>query len=472
MISTLYLISEWIIRLIMIPVVTRRRLPSSALAWLAVVFAVPWLGLVLYGLFGSHRLGRLRARRRQRGQQQVHDIDRLAVLTRHVERPELTDAQQPLINLAMNMGGLPLLGGNQTEMLAETENFIDRLVNDINAAEDHVHLLFYIFRDDTTGKRVADALCRASARGVRCRLLVDGVGSWRVIGGIPGRLRDAGVDFEVALPVNPIRRAFARIDLRNHRKIAVLDGRIGYAGSQNIVDPDYGTKKLAWHDLMLRLTGPAVLHLQRAFLEDWHAERGELPDGPELFPEPDASGEVTIQVVPSGPTYPVESFHHLVVEALNSVRRRLIITTPYFVPDEASLLALKLAVMRGARVDLVVPRQIDHPLVALAMASYYDQLLEAGVNIHVFRHGLLHSKSITVDDAFALIGSANFDMRSFYLNFEINLMLFGPRPCGELRFIQQHYIDQCYPLDLNAWRDRPAVKAMLENTARLLSPLL
>lgn len=472
MFSTIYLVSEWVIRLVMIPVVTRRRAPTSALSWLAVIFAIPWPGLALYGVFGAHRLGRARAQRRRAVVQSMPDLDRLAAAAGHVERPELTDAQQPLINIAMNMGAMPILGGNETELLARTENVIDRLVDDIDHARRHVHLLFYIYRDDQTGRRLADALCRAAARGVDCRVLVDAVGSWRVVGSLPQRFDDAGVRFALALPVNPIRRKFARIDLRNHRKLAVIDGRVGYAGSQNIVDPDYGTKRLAWHDLMLRFTGPAVLHLQRVFLEDWHTEHGELPAGPDILPNPQRAGEATIQVVPSGPTYPVESFQHLVIEALNSVRRRLIITTPYFVPDEASLLALKLAVMRGARVDLVVPRQIDHPLVAAAMASYYAELLEAGVQVHVFRDGLLHSKSITVDDAVALVGSANFDIRSFHLNFELNLLLFGPRPTGELRFIQQHYIDQSHPLDLHAWQNRPAWRATVENMARLLSPLL
>ncbi len=470
--STVYLISEWVVRIVMIPIVTRRRTPSAALAWLVVIFAIPWVGLVLYVILGANRLGRIRARQRARIVQLTHTADRLGRTAAYADRPELPAEHQPLVNLAMNMSGLPIVNHNAIDILAETDRFIDRLINDINSAQRHVHLLFYIFRDDATGNRVADALIRAERRGVQCRVMVDEVGSWRVFGSLGAKLRAGGIDVVHAMPVNPIRRQFARIDLRNHRKLAVIDGKVAYTGSQNIVDADYGRKHLAWHDLMLRIVGPAVLHLQMVFLEDWRFETGDLPEDAADLPQPESAGQVPIQVVPSGPTYSTQQFQNLMVQAIQSAHRRLIITTPYFVPDEPSLMALKLAVMRGAQVDLVVPARIDHPIVAAASRSYFDELLEAGVGVHRFREGLLHAKSVTVDDAFAMVGSANFDIRSFSLNFELNVLLFGNAPTAQLRFVQQHYMDHADPLNRAQWRNRSQVVSTIDNAARLLSPLL
>jgi cardiolipin synthase len=470
--ATIYVISEWLIRIVMIPIVTPRRTPSVSLAWLAVIMAVPWPGLVIYVMLGSNRLGRLRLRQRAAVMQLTHTADRLARTAQHAERPALADEHQPLVNLAMNMSGLPIVNGNAVESLSETSAFIDRLINDINGAERHVHLLFYIVRDDTTGRRVADALVRAARRGVKCRVLIDDVGSRRLFGQLADRFAAGGIDLHYAMPVNLVRRRFARIDLRNHRKLAVIDSRIAYAGPQSIVGPDCGRRDLAWHDLMLRVTGPAVLHLQLVFLEDWRFETGDLPVDAGDLPDPEATGDVPLQVVPTGPSYPTEQFANLVVHAIHSAHRRLIITTPYFVPDEPSLLALKLAVMRGAQVDLVLPGRIDHPLVAAASRSYYGELLDAGIRIHRFTKGLLHAKTMTVDDAFGLVGSANFDIRSFSLNFELNLLLYGASPTAQLRFVQQHYIDHATQVVAARWRQRSVLRTIPDNAARLLSPLL
>jgi cardiolipin synthase len=303
-------------------------------------------------------------------------------------------------------------------------------------------------------------------------VLVDAVGSRRFMSTLGQGLRRRGVACHEIMPVNPIRRRFARVDLRNHRKLFVIDGRVAYTGSQNIVDPDYGRRGMAWHDVMLRVRGPAVLHLQLVFLEDWSVAADAEPDVEGLLEPVELVGGVAMQVAPSGPTYPSEWFSNLLVEAIHRANRHLLITTPYFVPDEPSLLALKLAVMRGARVELVLPAQTDHPVVEAAGRSYYRELLDAGVIIHQFSAGLLHTKSMTVDDAFALVGSANFDVRSFQLNFELNVLLFDAEIVGRLRFMQQHYISQAHTIDPAAWRRRRWHQTLPDNLAMLLSPLL
>ncbi|MHB1156422.1 MAG: cardiolipin synthase [Phycisphaerales bacterium] len=474
MFGTLYLISEWIIRIVMVPVATRRRQPVGALAWLAVIFALPWLGLVVYLLFAGTGLGRQRAKRHAAVVEAMKSVDRLALTRDFAVRPEIAAEHQALINVAMNMAGRPILSGHSADLIADTDVMIERLIADIDAAEHHVHLLFYIYRDDATGRRVAEALALAERRGVQCRVLVDAAGSRRLIGALPRFFAANKIEFHRVLPVNPIRSRLARVDLRNHRKLAVIDGRIAYTGSQNIVDANYGHDDLAWHDLMVRLTGPAVTHLQTVFLEDWYSTTDDVLEDPAMIRVPALPGEgdVSVQVVPSGPIYPTDALQNLVVQAIHSAQRRLILTSPYFVPDEPALLALKVAVMRGARVDLVVPAGCDHPVVTAAGRAYFDELLEAGVNIHLYRDGLLHSKTMTVDDAFAMIGSANFDIRSFNLNFELNLLLYGPAITAKLRFLQQQYIEQSDALTLASWRRRAGWRTMIDNAAKLLSPIL
>ncbi len=470
--SLAYVISEWAIRLAMLPVVTRRRSPSGATAWLVVIFFIPWAGLFLYVLLAGRRLGKRRIERHAAVLDAMKDVDRLAVQRPHIVQPDIEPAQQQFVHLAENLGSMPILGGNDAELLTDTDEVIDRIVADIDAAQHHVHLLFYIFRDDHVGRRVTDAMVRAEARGVECRLLVDAVGSRRMLRRMTRGLRNKGVQVHGVLPVNPLRRVLSRVDLRNHRKLAVIDGSIAYTGSQNIVRPDYGHRNLVWHDLMVRLTGPVSLQLQLVFLEDWYFTTDEALDIEGLLPDINETGDVPAQVVPTGPNHPTEPLLHLVVEAIHTARQRIIITSPYMVPDQASMLALCLAARRGVQVDLVVPQRGDHPLVYYAGRSYYEDLLEAGVNIHLHQDGLLHAKTITIDDTVAMVGSANFDIRSFFLNFELNVLLYGPHVNAKLRMCQKQYIDESVALSLATWQQRSSSQQFIENIMRLLSPLL
>ncbi len=470
--SWLYLISEWLIRIGMIPTVMRRRRPSVAMSWLLVIFFQPWMGLVLYLLLGTNHLPRRRIRRHERVAAHIEKLVALAAEKPHVVRPQLEPSQQALVQLAEKLGDTPILGGNQGELITETEDVIRRLIDDIDAAQDHVHLLYYIFADDSTGHRVGGALARAVQRGVTCRLLADDVGSWRMFRGLGAQLVRQGIQLHPMLPVNFFRRGLARMDLRNHRKLAVIDGRIAYTGSQNIVHPSYGRKDLVWHDVTARLSGPIVLQLQSIFIEDWYFETDETLDLPELFPAPDFSGQIVAQALPSGPTYPSESYHRLVVAAIYAAQRQIIITSPYMVPDEALLQALEVAVHRGVRVELILPQRSDQALADAAARAYYEELLAAGVEIYLHTQGLLHSKTMSVDDSLALIGSGNFDIRSFYLNFELNLLAYGSEVTAALRFLQRRYLNDAVPLTLDQWRGRGRAQRLLEDAARLLSPLM
>lgn len=473
MFATLYFISEWAIRLVMLPIVLARKRPPATVSWLAVIFFLPWVGLFFYLLIGEHRLGRRRSREHARAMHLIRKLTDTAIEHAAQHPPRIRADRADLVRLTQSLAEMPAVGGNDAELVDEPDEFIKGLIADIDGASRSVHLLFYIYADDRTGRLVADALKRAAARGVECRVLADAVGSPSLFKGLHSELRAAGVLVEAALQVNPLRRRLHRIDLRNHRKIGVIDGTIAWVGSQNIVNADYGGSKAGpWRDLMVRLVGPVAVQCEVVFYEDWYFATGKLlPKDSELV-DPESAGEATVQTVPSGPVYDSDVFLNFVVGVIHEAEHHVVITSPYFVPDPAVLLAMKIVVGRGIRVDVVLPKTSNHPLICAAAQAHFAPLLEAGVHIHLHQQGLLHAKTIRVDNDIAIIGSGNFDMRSFYLNFEFNLVLYGQKPTNALRRIHETYIAQSTPLALADWCRRPRWKNAIDNAAGLLSPLL
>ncbi|MBN1803928.1 MAG: cardiolipin synthase [Sedimentisphaerales bacterium] len=469
--SALY-IAEWIARIIALFVVVRKRRPSAALAWLVVIYFQPWIGILLYLLIGRNRLPFRRTRQYTRLLERLEHLKRQFDDHPHTSHPELGPQCKEAIILARHYGSMPILNGNSVTLISDTNEVIDKLIDDINTAQDHVHMLFFIFRDDDTGYRVADSLKKAAKRGIKCRLLLDAVGSWSMLRSIACGLRKVGVEVQDDLPVGFLRRRASRIDLRNHRKIVIIDGKIGYTGSQNIVDDNYGHKDLVWRDLMARMSGPVVQELQTVFLENWNFRTDKLLDEKDIFPPPVLSGDVHAQVLPSGPNFPVESYQRLVVSVLYSARERVIITTPYFIPNEPFLQAMQVVAQRGVEVNLILPGKTDHPLVDMAGHAYFEELLEAGVKIFSYKAGLLHAKTMSVDDSIAFIGSSNFDIRSFSLNFEVNLLLYGRQATGNLRKCQMEYLRDSTDIELSQWQSRSLLKRTSNDIAKLFSPLL
>jgi cardiolipin synthase len=470
--GTVLYIAEWIVRIAALFVVVHKRRPTAALAWLVVIFFQPWVGIVLYLMIGRHRLPWYRTRQYTRLVQRLEHLKKQFDGHPHVIHPELGLQCKTAITLAERFGSMPILDGNSVTLISDTNQVIRRLVADIDGATKHVHMVFFIFRDDDTGRCVADALKRAAERGVQCRLLLDAVGSWSALRSLSHDLKSAGVEVYDGLPVGFLRRRVSRIDLRNHRKMVVIDGTTGYTGSQNIVDDNYGHKDLIWYDLTARLNGPIVQELQTVFLEDWNFRTNQLIGERDVFPKPEPSGAVSAQVLPSGPNYPVESFQRLVVAVLYSAHKRVVITTPYFVPDEPFLQAMQVAAQRDVEVNLILPVKTDHPLIDMAGRAYFDELLEAGVRIFTYDNGLLHAKTITVDDSIAFLGSSNFDIRSFTLNFEINLLLYGREATQDLYERQMEYLHNSRAVVLSDWRKRGSLKRLADDIAKLFSPLL
>jgi cardiolipin synthase len=464
-------VSEWGIRLVMLAVVPFRRTPAAAKGWLLLIFFEPWVGLLLYLLIGRARLPR-----RQR--EQLAKLPRamagvVARLANHpnVFHPEVGTALSGAVVLAEKLGGSPILGGNAVELLVDYGGTIARLAADIDRAEHHVHLLFYIFADDAATAPVVEALGRAAKRGVRCRVLADAIGSRAGLRTLRPRLTATGVAVRETLPVSLLPWRKARVDLRNHRKIAVIDGKVGYTGSQNLVAAEF-KHGLAYEDLMARVTGPVVLELQYVFAADWFVETDEVLDGEREFPSPEIAGGVPAQALASGPAFPTQNNQRLFVALVHGARGRVVLTTPYFIPDEPLLQAMQTAALRGVAVHLVVSETGDHPIVARAQESYYEELLEAGVKVHLYQTNFLHAKHLSIDDSVALIGTSNLDIRSFALNAEVMLLIYDADVTARLAAEQERYFANSRLLTPATWERRSFAAKLAQNLTRLLSPLL
>ncbi len=314
------------------------------------------------------------------------------------------------------------------------------------------------------------ALESASGRGVSCRVLVDGLGSYGSVYQIKRRLRKAGVEVHDVLP---LRRRWnsSRLDLRNHRKIAVIDGRIGYTGSQNIWDPTERSRR-SNQELMVRLTGPIVGQLQTIFVADWYLETLEELADLELFPKLAPKSDQAMQILASGPDFPDGGVDLVFAQAMYNAESQIVIVTPYFIPNDAVLTAIKSAVIGGVQVRLILAKKSDHVMVGLAQRSYYSELLSVGAEIHLYGPDFLHAKHFRVDREVSMIGSSNMDLRSFELNAEIDLIFYGEQIAKELRSLEELYLSHSERLDLDDWKRRSLASKVMENSARLLSDLI
>lgn len=467
----IWTVLSWAIPIAMVPIVASRHSPTAAIAWLLLIFFQPLAGLVVYLLVGENRVLRRLAKTYGKRIREMRSFEHLAAYRAHIFR-SFRNPGLPLETVTERLACPPAVRGNEVELLDDGHRVIDRLIADIDQAENHVHLLFYIFQNDAVGRRVAEALARAAKRGLRARLVVDAFGSRSLARELGQWLKDRGIAFHTIMSINPFRRHHTRLDLRNHRKLVVIDGKIAYTGSQNIEVKDYDHgRPSAWHDLMVRIAGPAVLHLQVVFVEDWYLASDTFPDDVDLFPEPSWTGDVPIQVIPTAPTDPNTVLRDILMTAIGAASESVVITSPYFIPDEPFRVALHLAALRGVRIDLLIPRHSDHLVVGAVARAYVTTLIESGVNIH-FHRGLLHAKTMTVDRTIAVIGTANFDRRSFFLHSELSLLLYGEDITERLRMKQAEYMAQSVPVDPLRWKRRSVLKRTRDNVLKILSPIL
>ncbi len=475
--TLLSVVNGLIVAAAIVSVLRRPREPQAMLAWILALLFLPIAGVLLYVLIGQPRLLRTRRRRHRRRQRIAPTLEKRVAPLRdsHGEhRPGRIDAGlHDVVRLATRLTGCPPMRGNEVTVYHDAEKTFLALQLAIEAARSHVHFQYYIFQPDDTGRAVADLLIGKARSGVRCRVLLDAVGCWRLPGRFVRRLQSGGVAVAFYHPVIPWRGRW-HVNFRNHRKIVVVDGDVGFCGSQNIGDEYLGRRRKfgPWRDTHLRIVGPAVQQLQEVFVEDWHFATDEDLVADEYFPPPRPVGPHVVQNIPTGPDGPADVLHQVLFAAVAAARRSIDFLTPYFVPDRAIILALQAAAHRGVRVRLLVPAASDHWFVLWAGRSYYPELAAAGVEVLEYDHGMLHSKSAVVDGAWAMVGSANMDARSFRLNFELTTLLYDPELAATLQEdfnLLSRRARRVAGGDGPAWGFR---QSLALGVARLASPLL
>ncbi|QYF75506.1 cardiolipin synthase [Cryobacterium sp. PAMC25264] len=467
---------DFAIRVVAIIVVPRNRRPTSGMAWLLAIFLIPYFGALLFLLIGFRTLPKKRVEKQAEINQFI--LDSTAGMERVTREHPWPGWLESVVELNRNLGAMPLVGDNRAHLHGNYEETLAAMAADIDRATKYVHVEFYILSLDDTTAGFFDAMENAVKRGVTVRVLMDHIQSARKPGfkQTKRRLTDSGVKWELMLPLQPFKGKWQRPDLRNHRKLVIVDGRVGFMGSQNVIDRTYNMKSnirrgLKWKDLMVRLEGPIVSGLNAIFITDWYSETNELltRDIEPVHPE-DVSDPIDCQVVPSGPGFVGENNLRLFLALLYYAQERIVITSPYFVPDESIMYAITTAVQRGLHVELFVSEIGDQALVYHAQRSYYEELLRAGVKIYMYKAPyVLHAKHFTIDDDVAVIGSSNMDMRSFSLNFEVSLMVRGHSFVEALREVEDGYRADSRELTLDEWMKQPLRSTILDNLARLTS---
>ena len=474
------LLVDLVIRIVALGWIPHNRRPSVALGWLLAIFLIPYVGILVFVLLGSAKL----PKRRRDKQSQINDLIRDQLRNRAIigQRDHMPEPLSTAAQLNFDLGALPMTHGNGFELHVDNHACMEAMADAVDRAKRFVHFEFYIVAIDDTTRRLLESLLAAHRRGVSVRILIDHVGSL----GYPGysdlvkRLDASGVSWRRALPIRPWRGEYQRPDLRNHRKILVVDGDVAFTGSQNIIDRSYNKRRnlrkgFQWKDLSLECTGPVVEELDAVFLTDWYSETDEIVEEPDGFDlEAPDSGGIQAQVVPSGPGFEDENnlrlFNHLIYNANRSV----VVCSPYFVPDESLLHALTTEARSGVEVRLYVGETSDHWLTHRAQQSYYDELVRAGVRIFMYHAPtVLHSKFLIIDDEVWIIGSSNMDERSFAMNLEVTMFIVSKDFTQRMYELEaQRYAPNSVELDVEDWADRSLLKKYVENVARLTSSLL
>ncbi|SLK03438.1 MULTISPECIES: cardiolipin synthase [unclassified Paenibacillus] len=456
------------------------RNPAKAVAWLFILFCVPLIGFVVYYFVAQDYSKRKKVRKggsrifreiRETIWEQAHIVE-------HADQMSGSryNHQHRLFNLLSHLSESPITGCNRSQVLTNGEETFEAMLRAMEQAEHHLHVEFYIFRDDVISTKFQDVMIRKAKEGVKVRLICDGLGSHKMSWSFIRKFQDAGVEFHYFLPplIATIDR---RVNYRNHRKIVVVDGRIGFVGGINIGDDYLGQYPEVgfWRDTHVQIEGDAVYFLQNTFLNDWKLASGEQitePQLTELFPPHNCSGEERIQILASGPDQDWDAIQEMCFGAISVACERIYITTPYFIPDPALYEAIKTAAVSGVDVKIIIPYQSDSRLVHLASLSYVEELLRAGVKFYQYRKGFVHAKVLIVDDLLATVGTANMDMRSFFCNFELTAVLFEKSSMERLTEDFERDLDECSQIDVKVFQQRSRWQKGAEMLSRMLSPLL
>ena len=456
----------------------QRKEPKSAWAWLLVLNALPGVGFLLYLLAGTD-MHKRRMFQIKGIEDQVSDAVRrqeYTVRSRILERknPELSGFSD-LVYFNLESGGAVLTGDNEVKIFTDGNDKFDALIEDIRNAKHYVFLQYYIIKDDVLFRRIREVLLEKAAQGVEIKILYDAMGCRSVHKKMWKELERSGIDTAVFFPalLGPLH---LRVNYRNHRKIAIIDGTIGYVGGFNIgkeyigLDPKFGH----WRDTHLRIRGSAVTALAIRYIQDWdYAARENLFSRPEylVYPE-EACGDTQIQIISSGPDSSLQVIRDNYLRLIHKAKKRIFVQTPYFIPDESILTALKMAVLSGVEVNLMIPCKPDHPFVYWATYSYMGELVMAGANCYTYDNGFLHVKGVSIDGEACCFGTANMDIRSFSLNFEVNAMIYDEETAREMARIFREDLKLCTRITKDMYQGRSLWIRFKEQICRLLSPVL
>ena len=452
-------------------ILSENRNPVKSLAWVTVLFLFPAIGLILYLFFGrniknTQKMSRRLKRRLKRNELHlgIHQINKSNL--------DLSNESIQQIKLGNSLTGALYYPGNTVQIYTSGEDKFNQLKQDLKNAKRYIHIQYYIFEDDVIGNEIKDILIDKAKNGIKVKVIYDHVGSIHVRNRFFKEMKDAGIQvhpfFKVAF------RIFAtRINWRNHRKICVIDGHIGYIGGMNIADRYIkGVKYGIWRDCHLRIEGPAISALQMSFAIDWNFMGQPLFDEQTKTSKSNDSNTIGMQLVTSGPTDTWHNIALVFLKAITNAKKRIYIQTPYFLPTESLLKALQSAALSKVDVRIMLPRQSDSRILRYASASYVQECLNAGIKIYFYEAGMLHSKNMLIDDEFSTVGSTNFDFRSFEHNFECNMMLYSKECNNRIKAIFENDLKDCSRISIVKWRKRPVTNKIAESIFRLLSPIL
>ncbi|MDR1884217.1 MAG: cardiolipin synthase [Prevotella sp.] len=452
----------------MIVVISENRNPLKTISWVLILLLLPLVGLIIYYFFGedsrkqrliSHKMYK-KLNRRSIGRKELHEI-----LNPPAEH-------KGLVNLLNRLKGAPLYGGNSVTFYSDGTAKFEALFEELEKAVKHIHIQYYIFLDDHIGRRTRDILVRKAAQGVEVRLIYDDVGSWKASRHFFKDMQVRGIEVQSFLKV-AFKLLTSRVNYRNHRKIVVIDGKVGFVGGMNVADRYVdGVSYGIWRDSHIKIEGKAVAGLQTSFLIDWYSSRKEFLTSDTYYPILENKGDNLIQLVTSGPVGPFKDIHLGILQAISNARESIYIQTPYFVPTDALLLAIQMASMRGVDIKLMLPRHSDTTFVHIASMSYLKDVLDAKVSVFFYEAGFLHSKLMVIDDSLTITGSANMDVRSFEHNFEIDAFIYNKDTCGAAKEIFFRDMKQSSLLSAEEWNKRPRFEKFKESVMRLFSPLL
>ena len=448
---------------------------SSTKAWAYLFFCIfiPVIGILFYLAFGiNYWQKKLYTKKSGEDDKMLEELKK--DITKYKESivdvksmPE--DEENELAAMLLKDLQSPLTRHNRVKLLLNGEEKFPELMQCLSEAKHHIHMQYYIYEQDEIGTAIIELLIKKATEGIQVRFIYDDFGSPSIKKKIEKRMMDAGIEIYPFSKVHFYLLA-NRINYRNHRKIVVIDGHIGYTGSQNIVTNNYHRKdSLYYEELVARLEGPVVWQLSAVFRTDWYAETKNFLSS-DLLPK--AAGSVMSQVLPSGPGYRESSNLKLYTALMHSARKKIVIVTPYFVPDDALMTAITSAAQRGVEVTIINSEIIDKVLVGHAQRSYYEELLLSGVRIFLYKKPVfLHTKHVTVDDNIAVVGSSNFDIRSFELDLEVSLVMYDKKSVADLRAIEKRYIETSNQINLKTWLERPLRLKSLDSVARLTAAL-